>query len=55
MLLINELPTQHRMLIVGNFNLDQMFAEHVAKFNPPIQNFNLSQCSQPALKKNVAC
>ena len=55
MLLINELPTQHRMLIVGDFNLDQMFAEHVAKFNPPIQNFNLSQCSQPALKKNFAC
>ena len=43
--LINELPTQHRMLIVGDFNLDQMLPEHVAKVNPLIQNFNLSQCS----------
>ena len=24
-LLVNELPTQHRILIVGNFNIDQMF------------------------------
>ena len=45
-LLINELPTQHRMLIVGDFNLDQMLPEHVAKVNPLIQNFNLSQRSQ---------
>ena len=44
--LINELPTQHRMLIVGDFNLDQMLPEHVAKVNPLIQKFNLSQCSQ---------
>ena len=44
--LINELPTQHRMLIVGDFNLDQMLPEHVAKVNPLIQNFNLSQHSQ---------
>ena len=44
--LINELPTQHRMLIVGDFNLDQMLLEHVAKVNPLIQNFNLSQRSQ---------
>ena len=29
--LINELPTQHRMLIVGDFNLDQILLEHVAK------------------------
>ena len=43
--LINELPTQHRMLIVGDFNLDQMLPEHVAKVNPLIQNFNLSQRS----------
>ena len=41
--LINELPTQHRMLIVGDFNLDQMLPEHVAKVDPLIQNFNLSQ------------
>ena len=40
---INELPTQHKMLVVGDFNLDQMLLEHVAKVNPLIQNFNLSQ------------
>ena len=44
--LINELPTQHWMLIIGDFNLDQMLPEHVAKVNPLIQNFNLSQHSQ---------
>ena len=41
--LIIELPTQHMMLIVGDFNLDQMLPEHAAKVNPPIRNFNLSQ------------
>ena len=45
-LLINELPTQQRMLIVGNFNLDQMLTEHIVKVDPLIQNFNLSQHSQ---------
>ena len=30
-LLINELPVQHNMLIVGNLNLDQMLQEHVAR------------------------
>ena len=45
-LLINELPTQHRMLIVGDFNLDQTLPEHVAKFDPLIQSFNLYQHSQ---------
>ena len=44
--LINELPTQHRMLIVGDFNLDQMLPEHVAKVDPLIQIFYLSQRSQ---------
>ena len=44
--LINERPTQHRMLIVGDFNLDQILREHVAIFNPLIQNFNLPQRSQ---------
>ena len=34
------------MLIVSDFNLDQMLLEHVAKVNPLIQNFNLSQRSQ---------
>ena len=28
--LINELPTQHRLLITGDFNLDQMLLGHVA-------------------------
>ena len=39
--LINELSTQHRILIVGDFNLDQMLAENVAKADPLIQIFNL--------------
>ena len=34
-LLINELALQHRMLIVGDFNLDQMLPEHVLKVDPP--------------------
>ena len=45
-LLINELPTHHSMLIVGDFNLYQMFLEHVVKVDPLIQNFNMSQFSQ---------
>ena len=45
-LLINELSAQHRMLIIGDFNFDQMLPEHVAKVYPLIQNFNLSQHSQ---------
>ena len=44
--LINEPPTQHRMLIVGYFNLDRMLPKHGAKFTPLIENFNLSQLSQ---------
>ena len=44
--LIHELPTQHRMLVVGDFNLDQMLPEHVAKVDPLIQNLKLSQRSQ---------
>ena len=44
--LINEMPTQHRVLVVGDFNLDRMLLDHVAKFDPLIQNFNLSQRSQ---------
>ena len=42
-LLVNELSTQHRMLIVGAFNLDQMLPEHIVKVDTLIQNFNLSQ------------
>ena len=34
------------MLIVGDFDLDQMLPEHVGKFDPQIQSFNLSQHSQ---------
>ena len=44
--LINEPPAQHGMLIVDDFNLDQMLLEHVAKVDPVVQNFNLSQVSQ---------
>ena len=44
--LINELPAEHRMLIVGDFNLDQMLPEHFTKADPLIQNFTLSQHSQ---------
>ena len=42
-LLINKLPAQHRILIVGNFNLYQMIPENVAKADPLIYHFNLSQ------------
>ena len=45
-LLINELPTQHRIFIVGDFNLDQMLPANVAKVDPLIQNLNLSERSQ---------
>ena len=45
-LLINELPAQHRILIVGDFNLDQVFHENAAKVDPLIESFNLSQRSQ---------
>ena len=44
--LISELPTQLRMLVVRDFNLDQMLPDHVAKIDRLIQNFNLSQHSQ---------
>ena len=45
-LLISELPTQQRIWIVGDFNLDQILSQNVAKVDPLIQNFNLSQRSQ---------
>ena len=44
--LTDELPTQHKMLTVVDFNLDQMLPERVAKVETVIQNFNLSQRSQ---------
>ena len=46
MILINELPTQHKILVAGNFNLGQMLPDNVAKFDRLILNFNLSQLSQ---------
>ena len=39
--LINELSTQHRILIVGDFNLNQMLPENITKTDPLIQIFNL--------------
>ena len=45
-LLINELQTHHRILIVCDFNLDQMLLEKVAKVDFLFQNFNLLQRSQ---------
>ena len=45
-LLINELLTKCRILIVGNLNLDQNLPENVAKIDPLIQNFNQSQLPQ---------
>ena len=43
--LINELPARLRMLVGGDFNLDQMLPGHDVKVDPLIQNFNLSQRS----------
>ena len=45
-LFINELATQHSIVIVSDFNLDQILSENVAKSDPLIQNFNLFQGSQ---------
>ena len=42
-LLASELPTQHRILIVVDFNFDQMLPENVAKVDPLIQNSDLFQ------------
>ena len=44
--LINKLPIQYRILIVGDFNLGQMLHENVVKVDSLTQNFNLSQLSQ---------
>ena len=43
---LTQLPTEYRMLIVGDFNLDQMLHENVEKMNPLIAQFNLHQRSQ---------
>ena len=45
-LLMNDLPIQHRILIVGDFNLDEILPENVANIAALIQNFDLSQRSQ---------
>ena len=45
-LLMNKLPIQHRILIVGDFSLDQVLPKNVAKIAPLVQNFDLSQGSQ---------
>ena len=45
-LFINELLTQHRILIVADFNPDQILPENLSKVNPLMRNLNLSQRSQ---------
>ena len=44
-LLINELPTQYKLLIVSDFNLDQMLPEHVGKVDPLLQIFRTFRTS----------
>ena len=41
-LLMNELPTQHRILIVADFNLDKVLLANVAIVGPLIEILNLS-------------
>ena len=43
---ISELPTQYRILILGDFNIDQMLPGNVQKINPIISQFHLHQRSQ---------
>lgn len=45
-LLTNELPIKPRILIVSDFNPDQMLPDNVAKIAALSQNFNLLQFSQ---------
>ena len=42
---LSEFPTQHRTLIVGDFNLDQMLSENVQKVGPLVTQFKLYQRS----------
>ena len=44
--MINELPTQHKILTVGDFNTDEMFPENVVKVDSLVESFNLSQPSR---------
>ena len=48
-LFINEMTTQHRILIAVDFNLDQMLPKHVTEVDLVILNFNLSQRSLTVL------
>ena len=48
-LFINEMATQHRILIAVDFNLDQMLPKHVTEVDLVILNFNLSQRSLTVL------
>ena len=45
-LLMNELPRQHTILIVDDFSLGQILPNNVANMAPLIQNFNLPQHSK---------
>ena len=40
-LLINELSIQHRILIIGDFNLGQMLPEYIAKVDPVNMSHNI--------------
>ena len=52
-LFINEMATQHRILIAVDFNLDQMLPKHVTEVDLVILNFNLSQRSLTVLKTHI--
>ena len=52
-LFINEMATQHRILIAVDFNLDQMLSKHVTEVDLVILNFNLSQRSLTVLKTHI--
>ena len=52
-LLINKQPTECRVLIAGNFNLDQMLSDNVAKVDPLNKNFNLSLCWQHSTRMHA--
>ena len=44
--ILNDIPSVDRILLVGDFNLDQMLDENVRKTNPLLQRFNFHQRSQ---------
>ena len=52
-LLVNELPTQHRILIVGDFSFAQMLPENVAKVDSSFQKFKLSQGLQDSTQIRI--